>query len=251
MQFVTQNKLTELIDTVFGCFSFPKLGLAGLVVIATVTVHCCYLIVRCKKSVIHNIITQFNLHPESSVPHSKLVETIEKSMSYGDIARLTLGKWGIWITNFSLLITQFGFCTNYFIFIGNTIQRMFPYHNATAADSNSSSTSTSSPLFTETTQFLNGTTQYVTETTPGFSNWSYIADNGADTTAPRYELLMLIPFPIFLGFAYLRKIRQLGSSSLIANGSMFVAYAAVMYYILKGMYVNKTSPAKILYNDYF
>ncbi|XP_071483203.1 proton-coupled amino acid transporter 1-like [Diadema antillarum] len=201
------------------------LGIAGLVLIATVTVHCCYLIVKCKRFVIADVIKKFDLTPETSLTHRKLVQSIEKSLSYGDVARLSLGKWGIWLTNFSLVLTQFGFCTNYFVFIGNTVERMFPFVNATISDWTNVSTT---PLpFAETA-------------TEPFSNLSYIIENTAlQSTAPPYQILMLIPFPIFIAFAYLRSIRQLGSSSIIANLSVFVAYSVVMYYILRDFEVSK------------
>nr|XP_054766071.1 proton-coupled amino acid transporter 1-like [Lytechinus pictus] len=65
-------------------------------------------------------------------------------------------------------------------------------------------------------------------------------NNAAHSSAPPYQLLMLIPFPIFIVFALLRKIRQLGSSSIIANGSVLIAYVVVMYYILRDFEINST-----------
>ncbi|XP_071476747.1 proton-coupled amino acid transporter 1-like [Diadema antillarum] len=200
------------------------LGIAGLVLIATVTVHCCYLIVKCKRYVIADVVKKFDLTPETSLTHRKLVQSIEKSLSYGDVARLSLGKWGIWLTNFSLVLTQFGFCTNYFVFIGNTVERMFPFVNATISDWTNVSTT---PL------------PFVETATEPFSNLSYIENTALQSTAPPYQILMLIPFPIFIAFAYLRSIRQLGSSSIIANLSVFVAYSVVMYYILRDFEVSK------------
>lgn len=192
--------------------------------IAIATVHCCYLIVKCKKYAIEDIVDKFNLHPESSLTHRKLVQSIEKSLSYGDISRLALGKWGTWITNISLIVTQLGFCINYFIFIGNTIQRMFPFTNTTvlpASDVGPAELPLSNADWT-----MADTTQT--------ANWTSVVNNAAYTTAPSYQLLMLIPLPLFIAFALLRKIRQLGSSSIIANGSVLTAYIVVMYYILKG-----------------
>ncbi|XP_041476594.1 proton-coupled amino acid transporter 1-like isoform X1 [Lytechinus variegatus] len=207
------------------------LGIAGLVLIATATVHCCYLIVKCKRYAIEDIVRKFNLHPESSHTHRKLVQSIEKSLSYGDISRLTLGRWGTWVTNISLLVTQLGFCINYFIFIGNTIQRMFPVTNSTVVPASTIHPRTPPQSLSNADALMESTTQT--------ANWTHVMNN-AHSSAPPYQLLMLIPFPIFIVFALLRKIRQLGSSSIIANGSVLIAYVVVMYYILRDFEINST-----------
>lgn len=60
------------------------------------------------------------------VNHAEVHEHITKNMSYGDVGNLAFGSVGVGIVNFCIGLTQFGFCVNYFIFIGNTIHSLFP-----------------------------------------------------------------------------------------------------------------------------
>lgn len=60
------------------------------------------------------------------VNHAEVHEHITKNMSYGDVGKLAFGSVGVGIVNFCIGLTQFGFCVNYFIFIGNTIHSLFP-----------------------------------------------------------------------------------------------------------------------------
>lgn len=52
-------------------------------------------------------------------------EHMFKHMTYGDIGKLSFGKWGVGLVNFCIALTQFGFCVGYSIFIGNTIHSLF------------------------------------------------------------------------------------------------------------------------------
>ncbi|XP_060600506.1 proton-coupled amino acid transporter 2-like isoform X2 [Ruditapes philippinarum] len=60
--------------------------------------------------------------------HADIHENITKNMSYGDVGNLAFGSVGVGIVNFCIGLTQFGFCVNYFIFIGNTLHSLFPVH---------------------------------------------------------------------------------------------------------------------------
>ncbi|XP_053391552.1 uncharacterized protein LOC123563758 isoform X2 [Mercenaria mercenaria] len=62
------------------------------------------------------------------VNHADVHEHITKNMSYGDVGNLAYGSIGVGIVNFCIGLTQFGFCVNYFIFIGNTLHSLFPVH---------------------------------------------------------------------------------------------------------------------------
>ena len=62
------------------------------------------------------------------VNHDDIHEHITKNMSYGDVGNLAYGSIGVGIVNFCIGLTQFGFCVNYFIFIGNTLHSLFPVH---------------------------------------------------------------------------------------------------------------------------
>jgi len=48
-------------------------------------------------------------------------ELLEQGTQYGDIGRHLLGMKGRVLVDASLVITQFGFCVAYFIFLGNTL----------------------------------------------------------------------------------------------------------------------------------
>ncbi|XP_021358618.1 uncharacterized protein LOC110453783 isoform X2 [Mizuhopecten yessoensis] len=66
---------------------------------------------------------------------AKLEHHMMKHMSYGDVGRLSFGKSGLFVVNLFIGTTQFCFCVAYFIFIGNTIHKLFPLfvdcHNVT------------------------------------------------------------------------------------------------------------------------
>ncbi|CAH1795480.1 unnamed protein product, partial [Owenia fusiformis] len=108
--------------------------------------------------------------------------------------------------------------------------------------------------FTQTTTGYTQTTTGYTQTTPGYTQTTaypqttYTADNGttADfieqfvSTAPNLEYLVLIPLPLFILFAYLRSIRNMGIVSAVANLSTFVAYFSVLYYLIEGFSIHPT-----------
>ena len=63
---------------------------------------------------------------ESESDIEEMREHMFKHMTYGDIGKLSFGKFGVGIVNFCIALTQFGFCVAYCIFIGNTIHSLFP-----------------------------------------------------------------------------------------------------------------------------
>ena len=131
---------------------------------------------------------------------------LELAMTYGDLGRIAMGRWGSRIVNMALIITQFSFCVNYFIFMGDTITRMFP-----PVDKN--------------------------HTHPPPSNSTKLRQShhvGKHQGAPETIFLMLIPFPFFLLQTYVRKIRHLGPLSAIANACVFLGFFSVLGFIIKG-----------------
>ena len=48
----------------------------------------------------------------------RLREKAEKNITYGHIGRQAFGKTGEVLVTVALVITQLGFCVNYFIFVG-------------------------------------------------------------------------------------------------------------------------------------
>ena len=67
----------------------------------------------------------------------RLEEKAEKAISYPDVGRYACGRWAQNLCSMALLLTEFGFALNYFVFIGNTvnalIEAMSAAPNATAA----------------------------------------------------------------------------------------------------------------------
>ncbi|XP_069124866.1 uncharacterized protein [Argopecten irradians] len=156
------------------------LGIVCLIIIASLTDHCCHLIVKTKYHAMRVLLSQFKAKKQltqssdryqagnrldcsrysfgsettdsDSEPNviNKDVPTVDievdeiqilerhmmKHMSYGDIGRLSFGKSGLFLVNLFIGTTQFCFCVAYFIFIGNTIHKLFPIsvdcHNVTA-----------------------------------------------------------------------------------------------------------------------
>uniref|UniRef100_T2MAP4 Proton-coupled amino acid transporter 1 n=1 Tax=Hydra vulgaris TaxID=6087 RepID=T2MAP4_HYDVU len=83
-------------------------GPAGLILFAIIAVHCMHLLVRCSRHFCKKL----------NIP----------ALSYGEVAeeccRPYLGnhsKFARFVVNIFLIITQFGFCAIYFVFIANTI----------------------------------------------------------------------------------------------------------------------------------
>lgn len=136
------------------CHFSLQLGFGGLLLIALLTDHCCHLIVKTKYHAIKHVIELYKASTESpngaslsagdsgaelfsddedddivkyDVDEVSLVEQhMLKHMSYGDIGQISMGKVGRIIVNFCIAMTQFCFCVNYSIFLGNTVYSLFP-----------------------------------------------------------------------------------------------------------------------------
>ena len=192
------------------------LGIIGLIIIAYITDHCCVLIIKCKKAAIDQIMnsTYYCPHDEETAENNQVEKQkkqqrrdLELAMTYGDLGRIAMGRWGGRIVNMALIITQFSFCVNYFIFMGDTITRMFP-----TVDKNHTHTPT-----------------------PNSTTLRQSHHEGKRQGAPDPIFLMLIPFPFFLLQTYVRKIRHLGPLSAIANACVFLGFFSVLGFIIKGM----------------
>ncbi|XP_071947943.1 uncharacterized protein [Antedon mediterranea] len=196
------------------------LGLIGLLVITIVTDHCCQLIVKCKYLVVDQIINEFvskqGIHDVASPKIGKLRERLERHLTYGDIARKSLGIWGLYVVNFALFFTQFFFCIAYMIFLGNTLQtNLFPFVNQTSETS----------LNELQSQKKNNT---IVDVQP----------YARVTTAPAFPILVLFPLPLFLLFVLLRNVRSMGPISVVANISIFLGYGVVLTSLIKGFAVD-------------
>lgn len=131
-----------------------QLGFGGLLLIASLTDHCCHLIVKTKYHAIEHVIKLYKANKKSSASSSsaarnsgsEMFSTDEdeefvvydvdevsmmeqhmlKHMSYGDVGQVSMGKVGRVIVNICIGVTQFCFCVGYSIFLGNTIYSLFP-----------------------------------------------------------------------------------------------------------------------------
>ncbi len=232
----------------FESFSHLQLGSIGIVVIALVTAHCCHLIVKCKREAIRQLLRpthevdskpnrqnaatqKYGDERETTLKHSlsraRVKEQIEMHLSYGDVAWVAMGKWGLATVNFALVVTQIGFCVGFTIFLGNTIQKMFPLVNGTL----SFPAATLSPSDNTTmTTLVMSTVESTVET-----NLSLLNPPMVPPLHPRYEVLVAALVPLLVLFAFLRNVREhLGPVSIVANSAVFLAYFAVMAYIIIG-----------------
>ncbi len=55
---------------------------------------------------------------------------LEKTIGYGDLGQIALGKWCAYLIDFAVFFTQFLTCVAYFIFLANTIYTIFPLRPA-------------------------------------------------------------------------------------------------------------------------
>ena len=184
-------------------------------------------------------------------------EYMLKHMTYGDIGKLTFGRIGVGLVNFSIGLTQFGFCVGYFILIGNTIHSLFSEHlsNTTNGVSNVSSFESTniehannllvitteysvskpytSTAFEDSTSTFETTTANVTPTyLPNTTSLELISCTVSD--APDLRILVAAPLPLFIILVLIRSVRYLGIISFIANTSMLIGILAVIGFLLSG-----------------
>ncbi|XP_072041708.1 uncharacterized protein [Amphiura filiformis] len=230
-------------------FNFSQSGLVlgaiGMVIIATAAVHCCHLIVTCKKLAIRKILELQDSNNDAALNPTqlKLRKRIERRLTYGDIAWVAAGQMGLALVNFGLVVTQFGFCVGYYIFLGNTLSNFFPLVEETISfpsvtlSPSITHNSTVTPAVTSAdnshVSFSGTTTHSVTKNSSSFD--PSLHHSGP---ASMYYIIVASLIPIFAIFALLRNIRQLGSSSLVANISVLVGYVAVLGFILSDFHVS-------------
>ena len=89
------------------------------------TDHCCHLIVKCKRHVIEKLRQQMIANGVDEYLVEKEREHLGRTLSFGKIGKVSMGRLGVALVNTSILITQFGFCVGYFIFLGNTMRSVF------------------------------------------------------------------------------------------------------------------------------
>ena len=101
-------------------FWFFQLGLIGILLIAIATDHCCTLIVKCKEIVIKKMCHRMVAEGYVDAHIEDQRKILGRTLSFGQMGKVTMGKLGTFLVDTSIVITQIGFCVGYFIFLGNT-----------------------------------------------------------------------------------------------------------------------------------
>lgn len=121
------------INFMYVAYAFSKAGLSrgvvGLVCILALTEHCCLLLLRVK-----NAMPSQGGAPSSYIPLSqtdaapplRATAAPSEPPQYGDIAYFVAGRTGENLVNCALVLTQFGYCVGYLIFLSSTVHHMLP-----------------------------------------------------------------------------------------------------------------------------
>lgn len=221
-------------------------GIVFLLLIAFMTDHCCQLIIKCKYHVIRRLVQkQFSeddedeytsYHESSSEAEAVHLykQKLQRCLDYGDVGKFSFGTPGVIAVDAALLLTQFGFCVGYFIFVGSTIQSLFPL---TATNHSSINNSTNLTLTAEHVDSVYFPSEW-TNNNSFHASYSLVSTtpdpSWTISTAPSLKLLVLFPLPLFLLFAYIRRLRNLGGISVLANFCIFFGYLAVLYILISG-----------------
>lgn len=92
------------------------------------TQHGCHLIVRGKRTMVRQILNQFDQTREQfqtgDRERTRLEDRMMEYTQLGNLAEYAFGRLGRWSIEMALAFTQCGFCVIYFIFIGSTIQQV-------------------------------------------------------------------------------------------------------------------------------
>ena len=73
-------------------------------------------------------------------------ELLGRTLSFGRIGKACLGRPGLLAVNISIMVTQFGFCIGYFIFLGNTMRTVLKYFLVHSNNTISNLNTTAQPL---------------------------------------------------------------------------------------------------------
>lgn len=202
------------------------------------------------------------VHKESIKEEAEL---LGRTLSFGRIGKACLGRPGLLAVNISIMVTQFGFCIGYFIFLGNTMRTVLKYFLVHSNDTTSNLTTTAQPLTTVLTTTLMTSTSSLSTTSSSTMNITTTVNNTLDNImrgaanstlthlhailkeavkeplSPKnlllnsystFAILLLIPLPILVVIAFIRNLRKLGPISVIANASITLAFAATASYVL-------------------
>ncbi|XP_033125555.1 amino acid transporter AVT3B-like [Anneissia japonica] len=189
------------------------LTMVCILVTAITTDYCTQLMIKCKHEIINRLTIidkkEQDITPEEKAHQLQERERIGRNLTYAEIANITLGKNAVYVVNTAIFITQFGFTTQYIIFLGNTIQALFPY---TANNSTNNSNLADGDIYP-------------------------VNDNARLTTAPVYELTVIIPIPFFIACSLFRDVRKLAPVSLAGNMAIFCGFFATLGVIYSDFHI--------------
>ena len=135
-------------------------------------------------------------------------KSLQKHLDYPDIGRVVYGKWGAGIVKMFLVLTQFGFCVSYHIFLGNTIyDMMYPSFNEHAETNTSHVEIIPEVDVEQLTNFQQQSTLNLTMTTLDyFGNFTTAPfdeiltpkpTSFSSSWTPPLALLVIFPLPLF------------------------------------------------------
>ena len=106
--------------------------MVGVFLIACLTDHCCQLMVRTKYFVIEILMDEERASRPYHTPQemAEYRANLERTIGYGDLGRIALGKWCAYLIDFAVWFTQFLTLVAYFIFLANTVYTLFPLRPA-------------------------------------------------------------------------------------------------------------------------
>ena len=220
-------------------FATSQTGIAstilGVLLVALLTDHCCVLIIKCKKMIIANIVSERRKQGAGEEALRKELIDLGRDLTFGRVAKVCLGQKGVVLVNVALMVTQFGFTIGYFIFLGNTMRSIVKYflvvdvsntnnhHESGVANISAAA----SHNFTFLVNNITVSKSYYFENfpiTPRFLN-----------SSRGFVCLLLVPLPILILIAFVRNLRKLAPVSVIANASLSAAFAATSLFMLTKM----------------
>lgn len=214
----------------------------GVAVIATATDHCCALIVKCKHEIIRRMVDE-KLAAGMDRAYAKEQENIlGRTLSFGRIGKYCMGRTGLLLVNVSVMVTQFGFCIGYFIFLGNTMRTVV--YQLLPNSTNIHNTSAAADYFRHPELFESGApNRSGTFSVPElFSNSAaltsdpFAPESLRKSTFESFAVLVAIPVPFLILISFVRNLRKLGPVSILANGSLTGAFTATAIYMLASRY---------------
>jgi hypothetical protein len=198
-----------------------QFGIAGVLIIATLTDHCIQVMLNCKNAFIEQICREsVAVKSVDSADVPRLRERLQLSVTYGDLGQRVYGSWCFHLIQFAVWFTQFTTCISYCIFIGNTVYEMFPLRDAVVP--------------------INGSHVGL-----NFKDLSSVLDNelflsnGNSTdihssTAPDLRVIVVWCVPVFIATSLVRKMRYLAPLSFVATVALVLGIVAVLAFVTSG-----------------